>query len=474
MTPAVLIRLRPLGPWRYGPGDGGASRIDMLFRSDRLYSAVTLAAQQLGFLDEWLDATARSKTPVAAFSSLFPFQGDTLFAPPPATLWPPPPSQVTSPSPLFLAKMRWEVAHLLPLSLIESLVLGQNILADQWAVDAESKCLLRRDRPSQSPFRFVRRSRVPVDRLTNVSQSPNSAACVEFEAGAGLWTVIRFADTEAEQAWSSRIESCFRLLADTGFGGRRSAGWGQTAEPEWQSGAWPGILLPKVARNAASDHEKSSLYWLLSLYAPGVADKVNWKSGSYQLAQRGGRVQSLAGSGALKKTVRLVQEGSVLSASASPIGSAVDVAPDGFAHPVYRSGFALALQLPIVRQKPIEAVEETPTEGVIEASREAEQPPTDAEVGSEPEIASKETSTSTISAEEVGELEPAIEPASEVNLAAEPQDEEMPAPEPAVEVKPAAESPALEPSEDELPPLPASEAEIQKELEESERQDNEL
>ncbi len=474
MTPAVLIRLRPLGPWRYGPGDGGVNRVDKLFRSDRLYSAVTLAMQQMGHLDEWLGATAQSHTPAIAFSSLFPFQGDTLFAPPPATLWPPPPSLVTSPSPVFLAKMRWDAAHLLPLGLIESLVLGQNILADQWAIDAESGCLLRRDRPSQSPFRSVRRSRVPVDRLTNASQGPDSAACVEFEAGAGLWTVVRFADAAAEQAWSLRIRSCFRLLADTGFGGRRSAGWGQTAEPEWQSGAWPGILLPKVARNAASDDERSSLFWLLSLYAPGAADQVNWKSGSYRLAHRGGRVQSLAGSGALKKTVRLVEEGSVLSASVHPIGSAVDVAPDGFAHPVYRSGFALALQLPIVRQKPIEPVEETPTEGVVEASREAEQSPVVARVESEPEAPPEETATPTISLDEVGELEPAVEPASEVNLAAEPQEEMTPVPEPAIEVEPAAEQPAPEPSEDEPPAMPASEAAMQEESKESERSDNEL
>ena len=37
MTPALLIRLRPLGPWRYGPDEGGRDRVDNLYRSDRLY-----------------------------------------------------------------------------------------------------------------------------------------------------------------------------------------------------------------------------------------------------------------------------------------------------------------------------------------------------------------------------------------------------------------------------------------------------
>jgi CRISPR Csm4 C-terminal domain len=46
--------------------------------------------------------------------------------------------------------------------------------------------------------------------------------------------------------------------------------------------------------------------------------------------------------------IRVLEEGSVLSASRVPAGSAPDVAPDGFAHPVYRAGFAYAIPLPAV------------------------------------------------------------------------------------------------------------------------------
>src|SRR5690348_1090815 len=116
MQPALLTRLRPTGPWHYGPGEGGQDAVDALYRSDRLFSAVTLAIQQLGHLEEWLDATAGSSAPAVAFSSLFPFQGDTLFVPPPATLWPPPSNLVTSPSPAFLTKTRWTAAHFVPTS----------------------------------------------------------------------------------------------------------------------------------------------------------------------------------------------------------------------------------------------------------------------------------------------------------------------------------------------------------------------
>lgn len=353
MQPAVFIRLRPRGPWRYGPGEGGQDRLDTLFRSDRLYSALTLAFQQLGFLEEWLAATAQATRPAVVCSSLFPFQGDTLFVAPPATLWPPPLSLVTTPSPVFLTKVRWKAARFVPLSLVESILTGQSILADQWIPDASSGCLLRRDRPSSSPFRVVTRTGSSVDRLTGTSDQPRTSAAVEFEPGAGLWTVVRFADESARDIWANRLRAAFRLLADTGFGGRRSSGWGQTAEPEFQNGSWPSVILPKLARSGYSPNAENGqppFYWLLSLFSPSPSDNVDWKEGSYGATVRGGHVDTnSAGAGAEKKHVRMIVEGSVLVSPAELVGTAVDVAPDGFAHPVYRSGFALSLLLPEIK-----------------------------------------------------------------------------------------------------------------------------
>jgi CRISPR/Cas system CSM-associated protein Csm4 (group 5 of RAMP superfamily) len=73
---------------------------------------------------------------------------------------------------------------------------------------------------------------------------------------------------------------------------------------------------------------------------------VDWRRGNYVVLARSGRVDSPAGSGELKKEIQMVAEGSVLCAAAPPRGSAADVAPDGFAHPVFRAGFALSIPLP--------------------------------------------------------------------------------------------------------------------------------
>lgn len=361
MQPAILIRLRPLGPWRYGSGEGGKDRVDKLFRSDRLYSAVTLAMREFGMLDEWLDVTARASSAQVAFSSLFPFQGDTLFAIPPRTLWPPPPALLTSPSPVFLSKIRWNAAQFVPVSVIDSMLGGRPILADQWAPDPESSCLLRRDRPSTTPFRRVVRTRAAIDRLSQSSAHVDSFACVEFEAGAGLWCVARFADATAETQWSDRIKAAFRLLADTGFGGGRAIGWGQTSSPEFESGPWPNLLLPRSSRamrggNGSNGH--NSGYWLLSVYSPAASDSPDWSGGDYELITRGSHST---------KALRMIAEGSVLMASREPSGTAVNIALDDSTHPVYRAGIALALRLPEITEEDIKPVEEPADEEAPEA-----------------------------------------------------------------------------------------------------------
>ena len=49
----------------------------------------------------------------------------------------------------------------------------------------------------------------------------------------------------------------------------------------------------------------------------------------------------------MKKPARMVAEGSVVVAAAAPQGSAANVAPENFAHPVYRAGFALSIPVPL-------------------------------------------------------------------------------------------------------------------------------
>src|SRR5580658_9599826 len=170
----MLIKLHPTTPWRIGPDSGDRDRVDRIYHSDSLYSAVSSAMARLGTLNEWLDATARVPappqappvrvglpsgetdaqappvrlgdsanteipfTPAVRFSSCFPFQGDVSFIVPPRSLWPPPASP----------KVRWRGAKFVPLRVVSEmtavneLVTSRSISEEGWTVDPASECLV--------------------------------------------------------------------------------------------------------------------------------------------------------------------------------------------------------------------------------------------------------------------------------------------------------------------------------------------
>ncbi len=326
---ALLIRLRPTAPWRIGPDSGDRDRVDRVYHSDSLYAAICSAMARLGSLEEWLGATAQAATPAVRLSSCFPFQGDVRYVVPPRNLWPPPAS----------SKIRWKGARFVPLSVVESLTQGRAISEDAWTIDVQSECLTPSNQnQTTGPFRIAVRTAAAVDREGH-GVAPHSAACLEFTPGAGLWAVASFENDEAEAKWKGPLTAALRLLADSGFGGERSRGWGRCEMPEITEGDLSSLLF--------STPESSSAYWLLSLFHPSSEDQVDWNQGDYSLETRRGRIESDASHGDAKKPSRMVAEGSVLVSASSLRGASPDVAPEGFAHPVYRSGFALAIPIPL-------------------------------------------------------------------------------------------------------------------------------
>lgn len=472
MNPGLVVKLRPSGPWRIGPDSGARNRVDFIFHSDSLYSAVTAAMARLGSLEEWLGATARGAAPAVCFSSLFPFLDDIGFVVPPRTIWPP-----TSPA-LLAARVRWKSARFVPLGIVQAILSGQRLDESHWTVDAASECLLPAGRTG--PFRTGVRWSAAVDRLSGATER-HSTSCIEFRPGAGLWAVVSFLDDAAHARWRDPVKAAFRVLADSGFGGERSRGWGHAEPPDFIDGALPDMILPAIApkqkeperppepepvveapaevqsepapapesaaveeastpepevaeaapeqaaspepaisSEPAASEEPAAVplveesvdaeasvsapsevmpltaepappapepepepepappesdppvretaavlpesepapstpppqgiqpHWLLSLFIPASSDAVDWHRGNYSVTVRGGRIESPVKSGELKKQIQMVTEGSVLYAPARPCGCATDVAPDGFAHPVYRAGFALSIPLPEV------------------------------------------------------------------------------------------------------------------------------
>ena len=338
-SPALLVRLRPAGPWRIGPPDGSRDSVDRILHSDTLFSTVSRAMGSLECLDEWLADTVRAEAPAVRFTSAFPFLGDLLYVTPPRGLWPPPPS----------AKVRWQSAELVPLTVVQSLATQSAVDENQWWVDLASRCLLPVDRTAPGgahpavPFHVVVRHGAAIDRLTGVAE-PHSMACIEFAPNAGMWCAAVFADNAARERWADRVKAAFRLLADSGIGGRRSQGWGRAEQPDFRDGMFPDLLWGSAAQIAGADEP---LWWTLSLFSPAGSDAIDWRRGHHALLLRRGRIESSDNWGRSKKAVNMVAEGSLLASAKPPLGTARDVAPDGFPHPVFCAGFAVAVPLVI-------------------------------------------------------------------------------------------------------------------------------
>ena len=322
---SFAVRFRPVGPWRFGPDSGARDRVDLIYHSDALFSAVCSAMSQLGLAEEWLQATAQPRSaPAVRFSSFFPFAGDTLLVVPPRSLWPPPES----------TKIRYKGAHFVPLSVVEALLADKAIDEDRWTVDGESECLV----PVEPGSRSISRGST-IQRRSGPDQTTPPSIFIpqlawNLRAASGLWTIVQFADDAAASRWQAPVRSALLLLADSGLGGERSRGWGRSEAPEWHPWAPP--------QSAAAEQA----HWLLSLYTPAENDAVDWKRGNYATVLRTGRIESSARWGEPKQPTTMIAEGSVLLASNELRGAASNVAPEGFPHPVYRAGFAVTIPIP--------------------------------------------------------------------------------------------------------------------------------
>jgi CRISPR type III-A-associated RAMP protein Csm4 len=436
MSAALLVRFRPAGPWRLGPGDGARDRVDRLLHSDSLFSALTIAMRELGWIDEWIPA-AISGAPAVRLSSCYPYTDRTLLVQPPRSLWPPPQT----------GKVRWKAARFVPAPLIAALLSGYEPDDEQWAVDPVSGCLLpiERNAPSQPPFRVSKRVTAAVDRVTGASLEPQPVACLEFTKNSGMWFVAVFRDDETRRVWADRIRAASRLLADTGIGGERSAGWGRSEAPAFEDVEFPSFLT-----GDAGSEGGERAWWLLSLYAPAGGDQVDFSRGNYEVLRRTGRIETRARWGALKSPTKMVAEGSVLLSAIEPVGAAPQVGNGDIPHPVYRCGFAVAAPIAWHESQRLSwlAKERAPQPAPPSAPpAEPEPEPAPAEFEYEPEpspVSEPEPETAELPAEAdtLAVPEPPAPPAEPPPASSEPPAEEPPSPEP---------SPVAEPEAAELP-----------------------
>jgi CRISPR-associated protein Csm4 len=124
----------------------------------------------------------------------------------------------------------------------------------------------------------------------------------------------------------TRFKAVWRLLAQEGLGGDRTAGRGHFHPPEFRG-------IPLEAPDEASH------LVCLSLYYPGPEELAGLTEGYYEMVDRRGYIFSPAGQSLRRRPIRCFAEGSVFPATLPRWGLLVDVTPEAFtAHRVYRYG----------------------------------------------------------------------------------------------------------------------------------------
>lgn len=178
--------------------------------------------------------------------------------------------------------------------------------------------------------------RVTVDRINSSSVIYQMGRTV-FDHDCGLWFMLDYNDEDDLQ----EFEHYLSLLADTGIGGERTAGYGafeyQTLEKQK-----PDLPFGKNAPYLMT----------LSRYSPTQADLeggVLSDNASYELVDVGGWLNTIGAAAQRRKRVRLIEAGSVLRNKGKITGRIVDVAPDydnsgAPDHAVYRSGIPFLIQ----------------------------------------------------------------------------------------------------------------------------------
>ena len=161
--------------------------------------------------------------------------------------------------------------------------------------------------------------------MTGSSVDVHRTACLEFADDAGLWCAAEFDDA----AWEAKLRAAFAWLADTGLGGERTSGWGQSFAPRFQAGELTALLRLPVAEAGTKN------WWLMSMLAPADADAIDWSGGAYDSVRRG-RLGNEA--------LAMVTEGSVVSSANAPVGKAWAIEPG-----IWRSGLALAIPIGNIR-----------------------------------------------------------------------------------------------------------------------------
>lgn len=353
-TSLTWFRLHPHSGFHFGQQGLDQEESRVTFPSDSLYAALTATAALVDGRAKAAEfvAALRSNNPPVRITSLFPFVGRL-------PLFPLPRLPLQTGNVQLERKFNKRVRFVSP-AILQKIVNGDSLTDVYYRVEqdrrefgtagaymqhkgiwltwaerdklpdalqkARNDASLRAKLSAASIWQQQTLSRVRVDRLTNQSQIFRVARTV-FEAECGLWLGMRCTDP----AWKATITSWLHVLGDAGIGAERSSGYG-------------GFRVEEMA-NPLTFEGAGERRLLLSRFVPTSAEIATLqKNAAYGLVRVGGWLHAPNERPLRRKTITLVEAGSVVAHSVS--GQVVTVTPNWqtpLTHDIHRSGLALTI-----------------------------------------------------------------------------------------------------------------------------------
>ncbi len=335
MSAAFVFTLEP-ARFFSSRGSSGAAVI----HSDTLMAALRCASEESGAAGEIL---AREPPPFVV-SSVFPEVSGVRLYPRPLGL--PAPLRAETAAEAERTLDAWRRVEWVSEARLESIAEGRRIRFDADDVAEGRVWGMPSERGLEGLPRRVRRAGI----AAGAGGSGPEGGVVRFEReeiALGPTTRLFFLARIEEPSALAPLRDLVERLGESGLGGGRSRGAGRFRLAS--AHAAPGFLgVERAAVERTGDAKSDGAALLLSLYLPSCEEVEAGvlEGAALDLVVRGGWIHSGGPTALRKRSVRMLQEGSVTAAAAPwPRGEVRDVRPADFdRHPVWRDGRAFAIR----------------------------------------------------------------------------------------------------------------------------------
>ena len=320
----IICKLEPKDALHLGTKEGVQEVSDEYIHSDTLFSAMCNALRLLygkRELEKMLSLFDQGNEPFL-ISSAFPYTNETLLFPLPKHIdW----AKKTK-EPIPFKKVKF-----IDFEIFQKTINDESIseyLSEENLIQ-EKSVLLAHERGDKI-WQSYEVPRVALDRKTGASNIYHFTE-IRYSRGCGLFFLIELIAPDYEK----KLKACINLLSHEGIGGDRTSGKGLFKKPCFKEG-----FIIKVP-------QESKCFVTLSLYFPKRDEIKSVEEGHYELVKRGGWIYSVNSRTLRRKSVRMLEEGSVFP-DFNNKGELVDVTPQILKdHRVYRYGYTFKIPIKV-------------------------------------------------------------------------------------------------------------------------------